>query len=220
MSLLSLAVFIIIIMLTTVKADIQSKTPTSSVHNFKVFVTHMIKDQSSKIQMLLKKIQTNAQSVLDKIENMKQDSKLYKKKMDIKSRGGREGHQIESPVLKNNEIVDTSVEALAESRNFATHYGSSGYGVSANANYGTPTYHHHSIGFDPINIVVSMSLLSFLLQALQGLLSRTRLPTPVVEARTLNPIQDWTKKYEENLAAKDKDKYYLKKKYLKKYFHK
>lgn len=221
MSLLSLALFIIILMLTTVKADIQNNNPpSSSVQNFKVFVANMIKEQSSKIQTLLKKIQTNAQSVLEKIDNMKQDTKLNKRKLDIKTNSGRDGHQIESPVLKSNELIDTSVDAIAESRNFNNHYGSSGYGVSGNANYGAPTYHHHSIGFDPINIVVSMSLLSFLLQALQGLLGRTRLPTPVVEARTLNPIQAWTKKFEENLADKNKDQYYMKKKYFKKYFRK
>lgn len=221
MSLLSLALFIIILMLTTVKADLQNNNPpSSSVQNFKVFVANMIKEQSSKIQTLLKKIQTNAQSVLEKIDNMKQDNKLNKRKLDIKTNGVRDGHQIESPVLKNNELIDTSVDGIAESRSFNNHYSSSGYGVSGNANYGVPTYHHHSIGFDPINIVVSMSLLSFLLQALQGLLGRTRLPTPVVEARTLNPIQDWTKKFEDNLAVKDKDQYYLKKKYFKKYFRK
>lgn len=222
MSLLSLAFFIIILMFTTVKADLQNNNPTtsSSVQNFKIFVANMIKEQSSKIQTLLKKIQTNAQSVLEKINNMKQDTKLNKGKLDIKINGGKEEHQIESPVLKSNEVIDTSVDAIAESRTYNNHYSSSGYGVSGNANYGAPTYHHHSIGFDPINIVVSMSLLSFLLQALQGLLGRTRLPTPVVEARTLNPIQEWTKKYKDNLADKEKDQYYLKKKYFKKYFRK
>lgn len=208
-------------MITTVKADLQNNNPpSSSVQNFKMLVANIIKEQSSKIQTLLKKIQTNAQSVLEKIDNMKQDTKMNKRKSDMKTIGDREGHQIESPVLKSNEVIDTSVDGVTESRNFNNHYAPSGYGVSGNANYWAPTYHHHSIGFDPINIVVSMSLLSFLLQALQGLLGRTRLPTPVVEARTLNPIQDWTKKFEDNLAVKDKDQYYLKKKYFKKYFRK
>nr|CAB3506893.1 unnamed protein product [Spodoptera littoralis] len=101
-----------------------------AVQNFKVFVANMIKEQSSKIQTLLKKIQTNAQSVLEKIDNMKQDTKLNKRKLDIKTNSGRDGHQIESPVLKSNELIDTSVDVIAESRNFNNHYGSSGYGVS------------------------------------------------------------------------------------------
>lgn len=219
MSLLSITVFIIILILTTAKSDLQNKTPPkSSVQNFKLFVANMIKDQSSKIQTLLKKIQTNAQSVLEKIENTKQDSKARKRNV-LKLSASKEGHQIESPVLKSNEVIDPSIDA-AESRSFSSHYAPSGYGVSGNANYATPTYHHHSIGFDPINIVVSMSLLSFLLQALQGLLGRTRLPTPVVEARALNSIQDWNKKYEEHLPATDKNKYVLKNKYFKKYFRK
>lgn len=234
MSVLSVTLFLIFLIVTAAKGDKadgpQKPQPTSSVQNFKEYVANMVKEQSTKIQTLLKKIQTNAQSVLEKIENIKQDSKMNKRKFDLKSYFGMEGHQIESPVLKNNEVVDTALEAISDARNFNSHYGTSGFGTTGTTSYGTPhsygtshgygglTYHHHSIGFDPINIVVSMSLLSFLLQALQGLLGRTRFSTPVVEARALQTDQDWSKKIVENLTVKDKDKYYLNKKFFKKYY--
>ncbi|CAB3254867.1 unnamed protein product [Arctia plantaginis] len=228
MSLLSVAFFLLFLMVTTVKADINQKLPqsTSSAQNFKEFVANIIQEQSSKIQTLLKKIQTNAQSVLEKIGNIKHDSKINKRKLHLKSYLGRESQQIESPV------VNTAIEAISEARNFNNHYSPTGFGTSGSQSYGTPhsygtshsygapTYHHHSIGFDPINIVVSMSLLSFLLQALQGLLGRARLPTPVVEARELQSVADWSKKIDENLTVNDKDKYFLNKKMFKKYFPK
>lgn len=230
MSLLSFTIFISFVFLSMASPNIENKitsTKQSTIQNFKEFVTNMIKDQSSKIQTLLKKVQINAQSVLKKIENMKQDSlQREKKKHDllpfhpfnfVKKDVQNQERQVESPI-KNVGGIDMSTEAIAESRSFPSHYGASSYGTSGNGNYGGnhPTYHHHSIGFDPINIVVSVSLLSFLLQALQGLLSRTRLPTQVVEARYLNPVQDWLKKFEEKNTMKGD---YLKRKYPKKYFH-
>lgn len=209
MSFISLSVILIVLVISSAKSEWQ--TQTSSVQNFKHFVSNMIKEQSTKIQSLLKKIQTNAQSVLKKIDNIKQDSKNnYRKYIDIyKKKSGQENGQVESPILKMTDTIDTT-----ESRSY-NHYQPTSYGSTGNANYGLPTYHHHSIGFDPINIMVSVSLLSFLLQALQGLLTRTRLPTPVVEAKSLNAIADWTKSFEDKLGD---DKYYLKKKYLKKYY--
>ncbi|CAG9787694.1 unnamed protein product [Diatraea saccharalis] len=186
----------------------------------------MITDQNSKIKALLKKIQINAQSMLKKINNVDRststkeakDFGLVSRYVDV-SKSQYDEHQLELPILK--KTLDTSVsDYVAESRNFNGHFGTSSYGASANGNYGghAQTYHHHSIGFDPINIVVSMSLLSFLLQALQGLLSRTRLPTPVVEARFLNPVQEWLKKFETNtdVSLKPSD---MKRKYPKKYYH-
>lgn len=206
MSAISL-LFLLVVLLTSVKTDSQSN---SSAKNFKNFVTKMIKEQSSKIQTLLKKIQTNAQSVLEKMETIKE--KEIKKKLMFKN---NEVGQVESPLKTNLEIEPYSRDAKSlESRSFSGHYGTTSYGTSGNANYGAPTYHHHSIGFDPINIVVSMSLLSFLLQALQGLLTRAR-PTPVVEARSLNAIEDWTNNFQNKLA---KEKFYIKKKYLKNYY--
>ncbi|CAH0399861.1 unnamed protein product [Chilo suppressalis] len=203
----------------------EKSTVLQSYQNFKDFVTNMIEDQSSKIQILLKKIQTNAQSVLKKINNIKRDSKTKESKyMGLNFRPRKvfrnenDEHQLESPILKKQ--LDTSLSnKVAESRNFNSHFGTSSYGVSANGNYGTPaqTYHHHSIGFDPINIVVSMSLLSFLLQALQGLLNRTRLPTPIVEARHLNPAQEWFRKFSTKFETLKPD--YTKRKYPKKYNH-
>lgn len=229
MSLLSVVVFIIILLLTTVKSDTQNKktsTPPSTAMTFKEFMTNMINEQSLKIQSLLKKVQTNAQVVLTKIESMKQNlkfNKQYPKKVlstDIHREIETGEHQLESPLLQNSEETASNGENF-QSRSFTTHYASpTGYGVSGNANYGagtptTSTYHHHSIGFDPINIVVSVSLLSFLLQALQGLLTRTRLPTPVVEAKSLNAVEDWVKKYEDSFPLKVEK--YLKNKYPKKY---
>lgn len=224
MSLLSSAIFLILLLISTAKStSSKDGKPTPSVQNFKEFVTSMIKDQSSKIQTLLKKIQINAQTVLTKIENMKQDSKNMKKNLSISpfrpldflnNNIQYEERQVESPLKKNMDLAETSTEPAAEARSFNTHYGTTSYGVSANANYGhLPTYHHHSIGFDPINIVVSMSLLSFILQALQGLLNRTRLPTAVVEARNLNPVQEWIKKFEEKNSKAE----YLKRRYPKKF---
>lgn len=220
MSLFSVIVFIIILLLTTVKSETQRDQPSTntSILNFKEFMSNMIKKQSSKIQILLNNIETKAKSVLKKIETMKHDSKNNKHK-DIANnikRDVRNEHQIESPISKK---VATSTEAsYAELRSFNTHYtmAPTGYGASGNGHYGgaASTYHHHSIGFDPINIVVSMSLLSFLLQAIGGLLSRIRLPmlsTPVVEARSRDTVQEWLQKN----AMFDK---YPKSKYPKKYY--
>lgn len=193
--------FLLVLVFSTAKTDLQQNS-----RNFKDFVTNMINEQSTKIQTLLKRIETNAQTVLEKMENIKETN--IRKKENKNNEIG----QVESP-LKNLESEPYSKD-IKESRSFSSHYGGTGFGASGNSNYGTSTYHHHSIGFDPVNIVVSLSLLSFLLQALQGLLGRTRLPTPVVEARAM-AIEDWTKSYEKKLA---KDKYYYKKKFLKNYY--
>lgn len=203
--------FVLVLLITSVATDTQRNI---SAKNFKDFVTNMIKEQSTKIQTLLKKIQTNAQTVLQKMENV-QEKKMSRKKL-VNIFKNNEVGQVESPLKTNFKIEPYSKQTKeSESRSFSSHYGATSYGASGNANYGTPTYHHHSIGFDPINIVVSVSLLSFLIQALQGLLTRTRSPTPVVEARAMNAIEDWTKHFENKLA---KDKFYIKKKYLKKYY--
>lgn len=216
MSLFSVIVFIIILLLTTVKTEIKKEQPSThpSVLKLKEFMSNMIKEQSLKIQMLLKKIQTNSKNALKKIETMKQDTTNDRNKNianNIRKYVWDE-HQIESPISKK---IATSTEAnYAESRSFNTHYtmAPSGYGTSGNGHYGgaTSTYHHHSIGFDPINIVVSMSLLSFLLQALGGLLTRTRLPmlsTPVVEARSRDAVQEWLVQNEKKLNKHSKSKY-------------
>lgn len=226
MSLFSVIVFIIILLLTTVKSEIQKEKPSrnKSVLNFKKFMSNMIKEQSSKIQLLLKKIQTNAKNVLKRIETMKQDSKNNKTK-DIANnikKYVRNEHQIESPITK--KIATSTEPSYAESRSFNSHYSMapSGYGTSGNGHYGgaTSTYHHHSIGFDPINIVVSMSLLSFLLQAIGGLLTRTRMPmlsTPVVEARSRDAVQEWLNPNEKGLKQMKINKH-SKSKYPKKYY--
>lgn len=214
MSLLS--VIVLVILLTSMKTESKEQVAVvaPSVQNFKEFVTNMIKEQSSKIQTLLKKIQINAQSVLTKIENMKQVSKtsLNDKYSDTLRKYLKLERQVESPIEKIDPI-----DVREDSRSFNNYLTSTGYGASGNANYAThlQTYHHHSIGFDPINIVVSVSLLSFLLQAIQGLLNRTRLPTPVVEARSLNPLQNWLKNFDDNKFTKDN----MKNKYPKKYYH-
>lgn len=219
MSLFSVIVFIILLLLTTVKTEIQKEHPTThpSVSKFKEFMSNMIKEQSLKIQMLLKKIQTSSKNALEKIKTMKQGYWIDKSNAMATKKEARNEHQIESPISKK---VAVSTEAnFAESRSFNPHYtmAPSGYGTSGNGHYGGPTstYHHHSIGFDPINIVVSMSLLSFLLQALGGLLTRTRLPmlsTPVVEARSLDRIPEWLKL---NKRVSNK---YSKSKYPKKHY--
>lgn len=218
MSLLSVLVFVIILLLTTVKSDM--KEPQTTPINFKEYMSNVIKEQSSKIQQLLKKIQTNAKSVLKKIDNIKQDSSTRQK--DVTAKTEDPERQVESPLAKLEPVTTIS---NVESRSFgATHYTTTGYGVSGNGNYGghgtAPAYHHHSIGFDPVNIMVSLSLLSFLLQALQGLLSRTTMPTPVVQGRGFNPIiQEWLKNYEDASNSKSfKVSKYLKKKYPKKYY--
>lgn len=226
MSLFSVVVFVIIILLNSIKSEVQNEKPvnvTSSVQNIKEFMTKMVKDQSTKIQTLLKKIQYNAQTVLTKIRNMNQIPKPVRNDNivnELKKQIDDTDDQIESPVPEDNRINDDSTELTA--RSFSNHYVSTGFGASGNANYGVSTYHHHSIGFDPINIVLSMSLLSLLLQALQGFLGRPRLPTPVVEARKLDSITsrpsiNWDKKiFEEKKPGVSKKNYYLKKKLFKK----
>ncbi|CAH2084644.1 unnamed protein product [Euphydryas editha] len=198
MSLFSVILFVILL-LNIAKSDIQkgrAMNVTSSIRNFKEYMSRMIKEQSSKIQILLKKIELSAQTVLKRIRNMNEKSKIVNKIHPHKIKNKIDGveYQIESPITEN--IKSNSIQSEVNGRSFGSHYVSTGYGASASANYGVATYHHHSIGFDPINIVVSMSLLSFLLQALQGILNRTRLPTPVVEAKSLTSgqIETWAKK--------------------------
>lgn len=225
MSLFSVVVFVIIILLNSIKSEVQNQKPvnvTSSMQNIKEFMTKMVKDQSTKIQTLLKKIQYNAQTVLTKIRNMNQNPKPVTNDIvnELKKQIDDADDQIESPIPEDNRINDVSTEMAA--RSFSNHYVSTGFGASGNANYGVSTYHHHSIGFDPINIVLSMSLLSLLLQALQGFLGRPRLPTPVVEARKLDSITSrpsiyWDKNnFEEKKPGVSKKDYYLKKKLFKK----
>lgn len=215
MALTSFSILLIICLIATVNTDVRDgQNFFPSVESFKEYISNMIKDQSSKIQTLLKKVQTNAQSVLNNIESIKQDkTKINSPKS---ARELEDSIKIDDNQVESNIVAVDTTDTNEVSRSFNNHYGTTSYGASANANHGAATYHHHSIGFDPVNIVVSMSLLSFLLQALQGLLGRTRLPTPVVEARNLNsiPILD-PRKFED---TKDTDKYYLKRKYFKKYF--
>lgn len=211
-----LSAVIVVVIITTIQCD--ENTTNTSVQRFQNYVTKVIKEQSVKIQQLLAKIQFNAHSVLEEIEKMKQSKD---KRNGYKKNGYYNKLAAIEKVKKRELQMDstTSVDRtnkVAESRSFNNHYATSSYGVSGSGNYVAPTYHHHSIGFDPINIVVSMSLLSFLLQALQGLISRTRLPTPVVEARNLNIDQNWLNKYENikdnNLFSKRRylGKYYIK----------
>ncbi|KAJ2951200.1 hypothetical protein O0L34_g5593 [Tuta absoluta] len=230
MSLFSLIVFIIIILLTTVKSDIQREQSqnVSSVLSFKEYMASVIKEQSSKMQALLKKIQTNAQSVLKKIARIKVD-RTKTKKADEKIE-----YQVEPP-------PERSYDATESSRGYGSLFTTTGYPASGSGGYGMggsgmahggghgggvgQTYHHHSIGLDPVNLLVSVSLLSFLLTALNGLLSGTRLPllpTPVVQARSLNDLNsfdllDWLKKYNQKVKPMKYEKY-SKKKYPKKYY--
>lgn len=219
MSLLSIIVFLIILLMTTVKADTptQQGSQASNVQTFKELVAKMIKEQSIKIQSLFMKIQNNAQTMLQTIKSLKQTSKVDPNNV---TRLKKNTAEVESTIEKS---IKADFKYVAP-RSFTKHYTTSGYGASGqghtgSGNYGPPTYHHHSIGFDPINIVVSMSLLSFLLQAIQGLLSRTRTPTPVVEARSLDFVQDWLTAYREKNWKPDISKHskYPKKAFFKKY---
>lgn len=220
MTLLSIILFVILL-LNLAKSDIQKERAvnvTPSIQNFKEYMTRIVKEQSSKIQILLKKIEWNAQTVLKRIRNMNAKSKIINEIQPhkMKSKVDSVEYQIESPVT--DDIKTNNIQSEANGRSFVPHYVNTGYGTSASANYGVATYHHHSIGFDPINIVVSMSLLSFLLQALQGILNRTRLPTPVVEAKSLTSdhIETYAKKTSDFNLAKTKSLYPKKYEYFKK----
>jgi hypothetical protein len=225
MSLLSLTVFIVLLLRSTVKTNLTDEPSPSipRIQKFKEFFMNMIKELSLKTQTIFKTIQMKAQSVFIKMENMDskkdtRESNLIDNSDVISNNIDYEKHQAESTKSKiSNDRIDTEI---GESRNFNNYHASSAYGASGGANYGghLQTYHHHSIGFDPVNIVVSMSLLSFLLQALQGLLSRTRLPTQIVEARNLNPVQGWLQKFEDKNMVVPKSNEYGKRKYPKKYY--
>ncbi|VVD00514.1 unnamed protein product [Leptidea sinapis] len=179
-----ICIFAVILIINIVPS--QSINTKISLHQtIKDMAMKIIKDQSLKIQDLLEKIQSNAQSVLQKLKNVSQHTEITNSESKTSY---DEMYQIEAPAIDLKEVSDTSV-----GRSFSAPYIPTGYGVSGNANYGGLTYHHHSIGFDPINIVVSVSILSFLLQALHGLLLRVR-PTPVVEAKNLEPLEVWFKK--------------------------
>lgn len=216
MSLLSVIVFVLIVLVTTVKTEVNNETaptPAASVQNFKEFFTNAINKQSQKIQTLFKKIQTNAQSLMNKIESIKQDKRETILKKRLTSFLTKDRYQVEAPQTKRGNLLPTDLvtDGRELARSYSKHYQAHGgghtgygYGATSNANYNLlPTMnHHHSFGFDPINIVVSVSLLSFLLQAITGLLSRTRLPTPVVEARNLNQVEKWFANLLENNFVK------------------
>lgn len=51
------------------------------------------------------------------------------------------------------------------------------------------TYHYYDLGLNPINIVFSVSLLSFLLHTLGTLLGHAGLTSPIVEARSDQDIE-------------------------------
>ncbi|CAK1555170.1 unnamed protein product [Leptosia nina] len=197
------ASIVITIFIVHVNSEQENISPKLGVKNL---ITKVVKEQSNKINELLNKIQTNAQKVLQKLRNLNQNPVLNgspkKASMDRTGRGkslGPQQLQIEAP-------------STASERSFTSHYSPSSYGVSTS--YGTATYHHHSIGFDPFNIVLSMSLLSILFQALQGLLANTRLPTPVIEAKSLDPVESFVKK------LRDKKKKDVERMYAKKYWKK
>lgn len=201
---------------------------------FKEFVTNVIKEQSTKIQNLFQQIQSNAQTVLKKIDGMK---KSKGRALDRK-----DGFQIEAPELikkKSLSLKSIPKTIQQEGRNFAStypammmpsghglsahgsnNYGGGHYGGHVSSGHGSSTYHHHSIGFDPINIVVSVSLLSFLLQAIQGLLARAKIATPVIEARSMDQVPVWLKWISDELFEElpSPDQKYSKKKKLQKKF--
>lgn len=214
MSVLSVIVFLIILLVTAVKSDLQNDNhQTTTVQNFKKFVTNIIKEQSTKVQTLFDNIQKNAKKMLKKLDSVNN----YNRNRFI-TNDGRE-QQIETPELsKSNLQHSRSLQDYSDSLN--RNYGSytTGYGAPSNNNnnHGALTYHHHSIGFDPVNIVLSMSLLSFLLQAIQGILSRVTMPTTVVEARNAHHAESWLRNYEKKMKMKpiEIDKY-MKRKYQK-----
>lgn len=202
MSLTSVALFIILLLLSTVQTNVHKDSgsvPVSSMYNFKEHISKIIRKQSSIIQILLDKIQTKAHNVLVKLKHAEDINTMrvnaFSKHdgrdhiLDAK-RNKAEEHQIESPMKVFRK--DGTSEVVTKPRSFNSLYTSTGFGVSGNSNYGPLTYHHHSIGFDPINIVVSVSILSFLLQALQGLLARARLSNAMVEARSYDLKKDST----------------------------
>ncbi|GBP14830.1 hypothetical protein EVAR_75422_1 [Eumeta japonica] len=172
------------------------KFSTASVQKFKDFFSNAIRDQSKRIQGLFEKIQSNAKIMLRKLNYVKSDGGASANNMK----------RVASPPAVETAVSGVTRPLKSGVRNYGgAHYPSTGYGApNANSNHGAPSYHHHSIGFDPLNIVLSVSLLSFLLQALQGLLSRTRLPTPVVEAKELTQVQNWLKSYEKQYAESKK----------------
>ncbi|OWR47499.1 hypothetical protein KGM_203175 [Danaus plexippus plexippus] len=210
MSIVCIFLLTFIVFQSFVKPEYQNKESSNvalSSRYVKDYMTSVVKEQSSKIQMLLKKIQSNALSVLKRIRNINLQTKIgAKRNLDEAE------YQVKSPIAEVRKVI---VQEKANSRNYNSHYLSTGFGTSGSSNYGMSTYHHHSIGFDPINIVVSMSLLSFLLQALQGFL-RTRLPTPVIEARSSRQSSVWRNDMESNSKDFRKNDY-IKKKMLKDY---
>lgn len=174
MSLLSIAIFIAIIILTTVKPDREDMPAfVPSIQNYK---ENLSKSKITKEQMKIAKHKINQEKIKKSYEGNIVERNGYSKTNKI------EEHQIESPI----QVKDKPTGVAAKPRTFNSHFTSTGFGVTSNSYYGSPVYHHHAIGFDPINIMVSVSIVSFLLQALQGLLARARLPTAVVEARGLN----------------------------------
>lgn len=209
MSFVSIIVFIIILLVTRVKTEVQREP---SMRSFKEYVSTIINNQSSKIQTLFEKIQTNAQAMLKKLDNVRDyGKKLYNR--DIKK-------QDEAPdvkVKRLNAIRRREDLSKLLGRSYNGYTTTTGYGgpTGNTNNHMAPTYHHHSIGFDPVNIVISVSLLSFLLQTIQGLLSRITMPTTtVVEARNLDQTENWLNSYEKKLMLKPlKVDKYMKRKY-------
>ncbi|CAF4851417.1 unnamed protein product [Pieris macdunnoughi] len=198
MTLLSIAIVVTILIVNA-----QSKETNTPKTGIKELITNVVKEQSQKINDLLNKIQANAQRVLQELRSLNQISVLNKKpknsKLTLQGRDFGPKFQIEP--------TDTGLKDTTEkSRSFTSHFTTTGYGISGTA-YGGATYHHHSIGFDPLNIVLSMSLLSFLFQALQTLLANTRLPTPVIEAKSLDPVEKFVKKLREKKGKKYWNKY-------------
>ncbi|CAH4034017.1 unnamed protein product [Pieris brassicae] len=199
MTLLSIAIVITIFIVNA-----QSKETNTTKTGIKELVTKVFKEQSQMITDLLNKIQVNAQRVLQELRSLNQIPVLNKNpntsKLTIQGRDLGPKFQIEST---NTGLKDST----EKSRSFSSHFTTTGYGIGGTA-YGGVTYHHHSIGFDPLNIVLSMSLLSFLFQAFQSLLANTRLPTPVIEAKSLDPIvQKFVKKLREKKGKRYWSKY-------------
>ncbi|CAG4930670.1 unnamed protein product [Colias eurytheme] len=224
MTLLSV-VIITIFFIINVRSEVTNEIQ-SPIQKLKDLISKGVKEQSIKINNLLNTIESNAKIVLQKLhlnqkeeiktssgKNLKNEfsdeSKLKRRIMeDTVEHSKKSDYQIESPIA-------SEVKEETSSRSFGSVYPPTGYGVSATANFGVPTYHHHSIGFDPINIVVSMSLISFMLQALQGLLNRARFPTPVIEAKSLEPSEKFLKNLREKKTKKYRKDFFKKYKFYK-----
>lgn len=173
---MSLFSFIILVFILLVaRGEIAGKSatsPTLSRSVMKTLISKILTPPLKKLYYGLDKIRETLSSREKKADEIQKHEKrnFLEKNLDEK-------------IQKSNEIQ--SERSFRETAQKSFHH----HAAETESIHAVSTYHYYDLGLDPINIVFSVSLLSFLLHTLGTLLGHAGLTSPIVEARSDQDIE-------------------------------